>query len=108
MKKVSVFRVENSRGWGPYQSEFYPDEYAGDLTDMAYDHNKYPTPFYDGFEAFSEEHFCGFLSVDHLIEWFEGYLDLLFEAGYRVAEYSILNKNIVKGCKTNQVFFIRE
>lgn len=93
------YRVENGEGLGPYVGQ------GGDksLQEMHRSHNwdleNHPSPYEDEgirnqFRA--DMHLCGSSSLEKLMEWFEGFGQVLDEAGYRVYVY---DAPIIEGAK---------
>ena len=100
--KVSVLRVEQRGGHGPYSAEYEEALYA-----MFEDHRsgEHPGPQDDpqlGKEILPGEH-CGFATLDALDEWFEGYHDSLEELGFMIAKYSV-PKELVRYGRQQLVF----
>lgn len=85
---VSIYRVEAPRGgYGPYNKEH------GELLEPMFEKHRsgsHPSPRQDwilrGIQA--TEH-CGFATREQLHEWFEGFEDLLHEAGFVLAKYVV-------------------
>lgn len=85
--QVSVLRVEQSDGAGPYS----PD-YLDDLADMFLEHGDgtHPGPKDDPQLGYMwEEENCGFATLDALDEWFDGYHEALEALGFAISKYLV-------------------
>lgn len=82
--KVSIYRVEQANGAGPYSWD-----YKDTLSEMFDEHND-ASPKQDSLLEYIDpgEH-CGFATLGQLKEWFEGYEDALASLGFRGARYSV-------------------
>lgn len=56
----------------------------------------HPTPKNDGI-VIEADQYCGFESIDDLLEWFDGWIERLAEAGFEIAEYDIPSCHVKKG-----------
>ncbi len=84
--KVSVFRVEDAVGAGPYVST---SPVIATMNAMHGDAD-HPSPAEDPMLGFVyETENCCFATLDQLEEWFAGYEDDLAEAGYEIAVYTV-------------------
>lgn len=104
--KVSMFRVEDAAGAGPYVDREDNPELAhmyavhGDA-----DHPEpWDDPILDPQEIYPDE-VCGFPTLCSLEEWFAGYEDPLAEAGYKIAVYTVELQAVRYGLK--QAVFVR-
>jgi hypothetical protein len=100
--KVSIYRVEQPRGgFGPYAAEF-----EAVLGGMFAEHRRgsHPGPVQDELLGWIDpaEH-CGFATLEHLHEWFDGYHNALHDAGFIIARYSV-PLPLVRYGKTQAVF----
>lgn len=86
--KVSVFRIEDTDGGGPYNGTKWSDE----LLDMIGEHTNetHPSPQSDPMlkDIYPHE-VCGFATIDAAEEWFAGYADALSEAGFHLSVYTV-------------------
>jgi hypothetical protein len=71
MKEIIVFRLENNRGYGPW------DNYCGcyiDYNDSYGSGAKHPNPhndgIYDWYEVFDKSYFCAVTSIKEFRHWF--------------------------------------
>lgn len=95
MSVMSVYRVaRDSSGFpiGPYAGVRLEDSESELFRPMWDAHNmdrKHPTPFRDSGWTYDMEpdDVCAFSSLDSLYRWFDGYLDDLDSAGFRIWEY---------------------
>lgn len=92
MDTVTVYRVEQPDGTGPYFDR-YGDYHWGDRLDlMRSDHSDdaHPSPRHDPMLGRIEiyEKSC-FESLEQLTEWFKGWMVRLAEEGYVVSEYAV-------------------
>lgn len=101
--KVSVFRVEDAVGQGPYVSTS-PVIAAMNAMHGDADH---PSPVEDPMlgEPYPDEN-CGFATLCQLEEWFAGYEDDLAEAGYEISVYTVPISKVRYG--KQQVLFRRD
>jgi hypothetical protein len=103
--KVSMFRVESASGEGPYAG----NEDDKELAHMFAVHGdaEHPDPFDDPMlEGIYPDEVCGFPTLCALEEWFTGYDDLLADAGYKIAVYSVELQSVRYGFK--QSVFVRK
>jgi len=101
--KVSVFRVEDAVGAGPYSSTS-PFLAAMNATHGGADH---PSPDEDPLlQGIYPDENCCFATLDGLEEWFAGYEDDLAEAGYEISVYTVPRENVRWGI--SQALFRRE
>lgn len=94
-----VWRVENDKGEGPY---IHPRFHSYKLSDMAFAHRNstHPDPFDENIK-FDESYYCGFHNHSSVLEWFDGYIDILTEYNYKIVKYKA--NNVLLGKK--QVMF---
>ncbi len=101
--KVSVFRVEDAVGQGPYSST------SPLLASMNAMHGgaDHPSPDEDPLlgEPYPDENCC-FATLCDLEEWFAGYEDDLAEEGYEISVYTVPRENVRWG--KQQALFRRE
>lgn len=85
--KVSIYRVEQPNGAGPYSQE-----YMDSLEDMFDEHEGgiHVSPKQDRLLGWIDPgEYCCFATLAQLKEWFEGYEHDLTELGFKVARYSV-------------------
>lgn len=101
--KVSVFRVEDNVGEGPYAST---SPIIAAMNDMHGDAG-HPSPVEDPMlgEPYPDENCC-FATYCDLVDWFAGYEDDLADAGYEISVYTVPSSNVRYGLK--QALFRRE
>lgn len=101
--KVSVFRVEDAVGEGPYAST---SPLIAAMNAMHGD-AAHPSPAEDPLlgEPYPNENCC-FATLCQLEEWFAGYEDDLAEAGYEISVYTVPLENVRFGI--SQALFRRE
>ena len=98
--KVSVFRVEDANGEGPY-GDSSP---VKDKLTALYSH---PAPADDPLlKLIRPDEFCGFATLCALEEWFSGYEDELADAGFEISVYSVMLDQVRYG--KEQLLFRRE
>lgn len=101
---MRVYRVENCSGCGPYR---YPG-----TREMSNAHNnnpqKYPVFYMDiDIDIIQATYYhCGFISIDQLLEWFDGFFTLLSNRGFRVTVWEVEEQYVRIGKK--QLCFKRE
>lgn len=82
--KVSIYRIENWRGAGPYNYR---------LTELNKMHEEHrgnrPHPRDDGIAGLKRKEHCGFGSLEDLKWWFRGYLRALSLMGFNIAVYKV-------------------
>lgn len=97
---------------GPYNGLSWRDRTA-DLDDMSWAHSRsgsaahHPAPHEDVylFNIDSAE-VCGFVSQDALLDWFDTWLRVLDEAGFRVWVYDVPDASVRVGQRFGQLVFI--
>lgn len=101
--KVSVFRVEDAVGDGPYVST---SPVIAAMNAMHGDVH-HPAPKDDPLlgEPYPDEN-CGFATLCALEEWFAGYEDELADAGYEISVYTVKREQVRWG--KQQLLFRRE
>ena len=102
--KVSVFRVEKDNGNGPYADDADPTIY--EHMNAVHGDADHPDPEEDPMlgEIYPDEH-CGFATYCDLVDWFAGYTDVLADAGYHIAVYTMPRELVRWG--RNQCLFVR-
>lgn len=105
MDQLTVFRLENSQGQGPYTD--YDNEISYELC-RAHNGHDHPCPEEDNKLGYIERgsEFCGFKTRKELEDWFAGWLPKLGRAGYLIAEYAVPRKHVRIG--RTQVLFKRQ
>ena len=123
-----IFRIENEEGTGPYIGN---DPYNPTLKNMFNEHAESAChanvledemladnilAYFGGIEdfdawdawclSFSGSFRYGFISIEHLEQWFVGYFDVLQDAGYKIVEYVVEEEHVAFG--QNQVVFNSE
>lgn len=111
---VTVYRVQDDKGIGPYMSElsYQSAKVSEILSDHSYDNGR-PNPRHFG-EPWEDiaghnqhevaDHIFGFLLKADLEKWFEDCLDYLLELGFEVVEMQISPDNIRLG-NSGQISF---
>lgn len=85
---VSIYRVENWRGAGPYNHKFTELRRMHDAH-----HINRPHPNEDGIAKLVKREYCGFGSREDLEWWFRGHKRSLDLTGFNIAVYKVaLNK----------------
>jgi hypothetical protein len=100
--KVSVFRVEDANGEGPYSST---SPVIAEMNEMHGTAN-HPAPADDpllGLIRPNEN--CCFATLCDLMEWFAGYEDDLADAGYEISVYTVPLADVRYG--KHQALFLR-
>jgi hypothetical protein len=104
-----VYRVENSEGGGPYT--FYSFDKADKavvavsnaLKEAHNESHHHPPPHSDGISFVRHYERCGFVSIEDLVQWFDGWLQKLHDVGFRMAIYDVPTDRVRAGEK--QVVF---
>lgn len=97
---MKVYRVQNSKGIGPYQGSKNANDWRKKLNKRHW--RIRPTPQAEGIYL-HEKHFCGFKSLKSLYDWFVGFLGRLEASGFKIICYEINPKNVMMG--SQQVVF---
>jgi hypothetical protein len=77
---------------GPYTSYGLPEDIRSRIESMRWAHSddEHPGPGKDpALGVIWTDERCGFESIDHLYQWFRGYIDLLIEGGFRLYTYEV-------------------
>lgn len=100
-----MFRVESADGAGPYvQNEDSPELAHMFAVHGDADHlDPFDDPRLDGIYP---DEVCGFPTLCALEEWFSGYEDVLADAGYQIAVYTVPFISVRYG--TKQGVFVRK
>lgn len=92
---------------GPYTMSGLPEEIRDQIEVMRWKHTdeRHPGPYKDPMliDIFSAER-CGFDSLDNLYGWFEGYVEMLHRAGFRLYVYDVPDAEVRIG-KYGQTLF---
>lgn len=102
--RTVVYRVEDSKGSGPYMSHY-------NLMEMSIKHSdsKHPEPFdddMDSTENFTADYVCGFSSVSKAKQWFKGFRRLLDKKGFKLSVYEVPEEHVMRGRR--QVVFKKD
>lgn len=105
-----VYRVEHKRHrHGPYRCENLKTKKCKDLAwALLGDHDsdfEHPCPQEEGI-LMRERDYCGFISIEQAVEWFDGWLDRLHFAGYCLAVFEVPEDYVKLG--ERQAVFPRE
>lgn len=102
METIKVYRYENNKGEGPYWQKF-----TDSLVEMYNKHNgdDYPGWLQDFEVKNNPDYISGCNSLESLDKWFDGYKELLNEAGYDIKTYLIPKENIEYGKSGKQLRF---
>jgi len=104
-----VYRIENAQGFGPYRQEPYHNDMVSNFNPHSvnmWDFERQqprPIPRNDGIENMQEDEFCGFSSLDDLIQWFDSLIPQLEFYDYCVSIYKV-KKRFVRFGKRQVVF----
>ena len=104
-KLITVYRIENENGNGPYQN-------IPELEDMrrAHDDENHPEWEFDlDAETYNKikdtDYVSGFKSKKQLNNWFKGYLNLILKLGFKIKKFKISENNIVYDKHNKQIMF---
>lgn len=105
MEEITVWRVENNQGLGPYSVRPGVYELSEEVCERLHSH---PTPELDfgkiWWDTPTELYVFGFKSIYQLRRWFTSAdLEELFKLGYRVVKYRVAKELVIFG--TRQVAF---
>lgn len=89
---MRVYRIATAEGTGPYRSGKLPMRILEALRPMYTEHHdsKHPTPELDFPRYYITDYdICAFSSQAQLLEWFDGYEELLANLGFIVWELEV-------------------
>ncbi len=102
--KVSVFRVEKPNGDGPYSDD--ADKNLYEHMNAVHGDADHPDPADDPMlDVIYPDESCGFATLCDLESWFSGYEDILSDAGFRIAVYTMELQSVRYG--HNQALFLK-
>jgi len=109
--EIMVFRVEHAVcGIGPYRAlEVIPElqQFCDEITKQHSNSYSHPTPQADGIRNVLDvwrDYYCGFLYLEDLERWFDGWMESLLKEGFVVAKYLTDYDDIVVG-NSGQIIF---
>lgn len=108
MRRITIYRMENEYGIGPYQAEHgYSDH-----INTSHSTNKYPAWKDDNILVTAtkrerKKYYSGFKSIVDLKKWFAGHLQNLKAHGFAINSYKVDRSLIVHGKSKKQVAFIK-
>jgi hypothetical protein len=95
-----VYRVENEDQLGPYSAEWKKRR----KLQLAHNDDAHPGPARDGEELaeayYAPEHYglrYAFASLEGLHEWFEGWLEEILKAGFKIVERVVPDEHVIHG-----------
>lgn len=100
---VSVYRLEDAAGVGPYNTRMCNPDLDYTLDEMHHQHASCSThPPMVADVAFDRHHrvreyLCGCSSLEQLSEWFGEFLQPLIAAGFRVVRYELPPSDVLYG-----------
>lgn len=111
MMKITMFRVEDQYGNGPYalaDGTFRSGEGTGlKMMYVSHGDESHPTPYEDDkLCGIADDEICGFATLAALEEWFSGWEDTLEDAGYHISAYTVPYTSCRFG--TEQDVFLRK
>jgi hypothetical protein len=95
---MKIYRVEHDDGIGPYSTRrrwanSLQEEINDELAEAHNDSDEHPLVYYDVKNAYDivsgDSRRCGFISIEQLFRWFDGFMDKLEEAGYKIVVYEV-------------------
>ena len=96
-----IYRIEHAISLdGPYNNKSVNTDALRDALGYTQASNAHPGMYYDcsaivGYKY--DEHYCGFDTIEHLIEWFSLAFDDLHDHGFIVAIYQIDSSLVCSG-----------
>ena len=115
MKRVTVYRLENKRGEGPYRAGGLPMPGSEFINDMKETHRDFshPTPLDEGmdfcvFMSNNQDYVFGFSSKERAESWFDGFLPQLFKIGFELKKFNIPQENVEIAPSKLQLAFKKE
>lgn len=106
MGRATVWRYENTEGHGPYSSHTC---WTGKVA-MSESHSDSSHKSWEEDElhwCVSSEYVAGCPSRRSLEQWFKGYADDLFRAGFRIVTYRVPAEQVEVGYSGTQVAFLK-
>lgn len=107
----TVYRVEHKRyRHGPYNLSSIKTnkcrKLSWKLVNAADTVRRHPSPCMDGIRNFGDADYCGFESLEQLMDWFEDCIDELHEHEYHVCVFEVPEWTVKRGRR--QVVFRRK
>lgn len=109
---LTVYRLEDIEGIGPYRNDRL--KLKPKYREMIREHSgyngrdDYPVIYEDilhGRARMTEEHLCGFDSLEKLKKWFGRYLKYLLKNGFRVVECKVFKTAVLYSQSKRQLAF---
>ena len=102
MSPVGLYRVQNAKGEGPYNSEDRPHRFESTVfrtfLNRHRDADRHPAPHADGLGYPERREFCAFASLDSLGSWFSAQeIQALAHHGFHVCRIWVDEKHIRRG-----------
>lgn len=99
---MTIFRVQDRNGYGPYNSELYDEHFF--LQRMKEYHDNWshvlsrPDIYSDGLDLYYEKYtLSGFSSLEDLDWWFTGFLYELLEIDFNIVQLEVDKRYIKEG-----------
>lgn len=110
--KVTVFRVENKFGIGPYHGGKLLGRWSDRMHDE-HDNDEHPSWYedlhYNDFLKLRKlgdfVYSSGFISIEHVENWFTGWLIPLSQSGFKIHKYQIEESKIIHCISGKQIIF---
>ncbi len=108
-----VYRIEDRNGCGPYNADRYEGngiskKIKRSLSRTLCRAHKNGDLYPDASRRMSDDDRCGFISIEQLLSWFDGYLDRLHRNKFRLAIYEVPDDDIDRSCSKQVVFKLRK
>lgn len=109
MEFVTIYRVENSFGEGPYfnkQRDKEGSSWVQTWAESPHNDSRHPEPFddevlktkMDDNQFFMDEYICGFLNMEQVKSWFsEKELKNLAKIGYKLKAIEVFHEDVIVG-----------
>jgi hypothetical protein len=96
---VTIYRVENERGCGPYRDPLLSTKQEMLLSNMWERHIRatHPDPEHDNLTDRSVREMCAFTSIEALRAWFKGFGSILSECEFVVNVYKVPSCSVRRG-----------
>lgn len=108
-----IYRIEHKvTGTGPYNAETHFNNDPR-LYDIGYAHSNddHPSMWTDCEHTYKNgycylDYYCGFSTIDQMIQWFDQWFDALHNNGFKLVRYRIAKQYTIAGNK--QTVFVKE
>lgn len=103
MDTMRVYRIEDSRGVGPYNSDITSE--TVERMRLAHQAFSHPAWLLDFNRWPNDGERCAFESMTQMFSWFGGYLPIMLGMGYSVRIYEVPVWHVQRGLSGKQLMF---